>query len=343
MIWLTWRQARAQLVTVSVLVLAVTITLAVTGPRLADLSGTANLYDLLTGSDRLQFYGGLAVLAAIPALLGAFWGAPLVARELESGTYRLVWNQTVTRTRWLAVKLVGATLATVVAVGVLTLAITWWAAPLDGTLGSTRGSLPSRLTPISFAMRGVVPVGYAVFALVLGVAVGLVLRRTVPAMAVTLAIYVLVQIAVPLWVRPHLIPPLSATIVLSQSTLDGIAASPGAPLRITAHTENRDDWILTNTTIDAQGRTTSLPTWFTACLPDPSPAGSGKAQQAAPATFGGLESCLTRLAAQGYRQWVAYQPPSRFWPLQWVETGLYLGLAGLLGGACFWWTRRRLS
>jgi len=41
---------------------------------------------------------------ATPALLGIFWGAPLIARELETGTCRLAWNQSVTRTRWLTVK-----------------------------------------------------------------------------------------------------------------------------------------------------------------------------------------------------------------------------------------------
>jgi len=47
---------------------------------------------------------GLVVLV-VPALIGVFWGAPLIARELETGTFRLAWTQSVTRTRWLAVKL----------------------------------------------------------------------------------------------------------------------------------------------------------------------------------------------------------------------------------------------
>ena len=41
-------------------------------------------------------------------------------------------------------------------------------------------------------------------------------------MALTLAIYVFVQIAVPLWVRPHLVPPTTTTMVISRATLDGI-------------------------------------------------------------------------------------------------------------------------
>ncbi len=224
MIWLTWRQCRTQFIAVFGLVAAACVWLAITGPSLARLAHrNEDVYDVLTSNDRLLFNGGIAVLAVAPAVIGIFWGAPLVARELETGTYRLAWNQSVTRSRWLAVKLGFSVLATAVAVGILTTAITWWAHPIDGARGSQHGSLASRLTPISFAMRGIVPVGYAVFALLLGTLIGLILRRSVPAMALTLAIYVIVQIAVPLWVRPHLVPPTTTLMVISPATLDGIS------------------------------------------------------------------------------------------------------------------------
>src|SRR4051812_7774845 len=141
MTWFTWRQTRVQLATVYALVVAASVTLAVTGHRLAHLaSTTTNFYDLLTGRDRFQFYAGIYVLATAPALIGAFWGAPLVARELESGTYRVAWTQSVTRTRWLATKLGITALATAVAVGALSLAVTWWAKPLDGSQSDRHGS-----------------------------------------------------------------------------------------------------------------------------------------------------------------------------------------------------------
>ena len=63
-----------------------------------------DVFDHLTGTDTALFYAGIAVLAVVPPLIGAFWGAPVVARELETGTYRLVWNQSVTRSTWLAAK-----------------------------------------------------------------------------------------------------------------------------------------------------------------------------------------------------------------------------------------------
>jgi hypothetical protein len=340
-IWLTWRQCRTQFLAVYGLVAAACVWLALTGPALARLARENNdVYDLLTSNDRLLFNGGIAVLAVAPAVIGIFWGAPLVARELETGTYRLAWNQSVTRGRWLAAKLGFSVLATAVAVGILTTAITWWAHPLDGATGSQHGSLASRLTPISFAMRGIVPVGYAVFALLLGTLIGLILRRSVVAMALTLAIYVFVQISVPLWIRPHLIPPTTTTTTISHATLDGISLDGSGTLTITTHAA-QGDWILTNQTIDARGRATALPSWFGTCLPLP-PSPGQPANKAAPQNQS-LDACLARLTDEGYRQRLVYQPHNHFWRLQWAETGLYLAASGLLAGLSFWWTRRRLS
>jgi hypothetical protein len=344
MIWLTWRQFRVQLAAVGALVAVACVWLAVTGPHLADLARhNDDVYDLLTSNDRLLFNGGIAVLAVAPALIGIFWGAPLVARELETGTYRLAWNQSVTRGRWLATKLGLSVLATAVAVGILTTAVTWWAHPLDGVQGNQRGQLASRMTPIAFAMRGVVPVGYAVFAVVLGTFIGLVLRRAVAAMALTLAVYVFIQIAVPLWVRPHLVPPSTTTTSISENTLDGIGADGAGPFRITTRTGDPRDWILTNQTIDADGRAVELPAWFADCLPPPPGAGDTGGKTEVHTAPGSLAACLSRLTDEGYRQRLVYQPNSHFWRLQWAETGLYLAASGLLAGLSFWWVRRRLS
>jgi ABC-type transport system involved in multi-copper enzyme maturation permease subunit len=342
-IWLTWRQCRTQFIAVFGLVAAACVWLATTGPSLAHLAHrNENVYDVLTSNDRLLFNGGIAVLAVAPAVIGIFWGAPLVARELETGTYRLAWNQSVTRSRWLAVKLGFSVLATAVAVGILTTAITWWAHPIDGARGSQHGSLASRLTPISFAMRGIVPVGYAVFALLLGTLIGLILRRSVPAMALTLAIYVIVQIAVPLWVRPHLVPPTTTLMVISPATLDGISTDGSGTNTITTHT-NPGDWILTDQTVDAQGRAAALPSWFSGCLPSPPSAGQSVDTVKVAASHRSLGACLGRLTDEGYRQHLVYQPHNHFWRLQWAETGVYLIASALLAGLSVWWTRRRLS
>ena len=340
MTWLTWRQLRLPVAVVYALVAGACVWLALTGPELARLARTTDdLLGALTSTDRLLFNGGIAVLALAPALLGVFWGAPLVARELETGTYRLAWNQSVTRGRWLATKLVGSVAATAFAVGILSTAITWWAKPLDGIQGHQQGSLAPRLTPISFAMRGVVPVGYAVFAVLLGTVVGLVVRRSIPAMAVTLALYAVLQVVMPLWVRPHLVPPTSTYAVISSDTLDGIGSTGSGPFRITTRTGDPQAWVLTNQTVDADHRAVELPAWFADCLPPPPGDGTGGDTQVTPGP-GTMNACFTRLTSEGYRQHLVWHPRDHFWPLQWAETGLYLVASAGLAGLCVWRTRR---
>lgn len=341
MIWLTYRQFRAQAAVALAAVVAVAATLAATASRVADLARLHNdLLDAVTRTDRRLFYAGIVVLAVVPALLGGFWGAPMVARELESGTYRLVWNQSVTRTRWLATKLLVTCTSAAVVAGALSLVITWWANPLDGARGSQRGALPSRLTPISFAMRGVVPVAYAVFAVVLGVAVGLVLRRALPAVAVTLALIVAVQVAVPQLVRPHLLAPTQVEVAFSRTTLDGIEGDARGRVRsVSVRTNGPGDWVLSQQLVDTSGRRVALPAWFAQCLPPPGPPSRATVVRGKD----DLSACLTRLTAEGYRERVRYFRADRFWSLQWAESGLFALLSAGLVAFCFWWTRKRLA
>lgn len=66
------------------------------------------------------------LLLALPALIGVFVGAPLIARELESGTHTLVWTQSVSRTRWLAVRLALPLAAVLIGTSILAALYTWW-------------------------------------------------------------------------------------------------------------------------------------------------------------------------------------------------------------------------
>jgi len=343
MIWLTWRQFRVQALAAVLGLTAVAAAAALTGPRLARLARSGrNVFDLSTGGERTLFLAGVVAVAVVPALVGAFWGAPLIARELEAGTHRLAWNQSVTRSRWLAVKLGVTALAAALAAGLTSLAVTWWSGPLDGASSTGHGGMPQRLTPVTFAMRGVVPVGYAVLAVVLGATLGAVLRRTLPAMAVTLAVYAALQIAVPLWVRPHLAAPVTATIVPARGTLDGISSDEsGRQVTLSVHTPDPRDWILSDRTVDPAGRPAGLPASFVACLPPPGGPVSTSGQAQAPAS--GPEECLGRLAGTGYRQQVVYQPGDRFWRLQWTELALYLAASGVVAALCFHWVRRRVT
>ena len=64
-----------------------------------------------------------------------FVGAPLVARELESGTFRFAWTQGRSRVQWIVIKLV--LLAVVLTAFALAFSalFTWWYRPFDAISG----------------------------------------------------------------------------------------------------------------------------------------------------------------------------------------------------------------
>ncbi|MEV4896074.1 ABC transporter permease [Nonomuraea sp. NPDC055795] len=354
MIWLTWRQFRGAAAMMGAALLVLAAVLAVTGPGLAaeysagitactaERGGCARFFDRFFQEYQTPFVLVTAIGVVLPALAGLFWGAPLITRELEAGTHLLVWNQSITRARWLAVKLTVIGLAAVAAAGLGSLAVTWWSGPLD------RSAAPgfALMDPLVFGARGIVPMGYAAFAFVLGVTVGMLMRRTLSAMAVTLAVFAALQFVVPLLARPHLQPPVTSAFQLSQENVDVFGlprdgTSPRVALdnAIPGHT---GAWVLSSRLVDPAGRPmisddagTLIPVSVTSgpCAP-PSMAAPGE---------GGMDGCLAEVNRLGYRQQATYHPFARFWTFQAIETGAYALLTLGLAGFCFWWIRRRLS
>ncbi|MBD3142138.1 ABC transporter permease [Microbispora bryophytorum] len=353
MIWLTWRQFRVAAAATAAALVVLAVALALTGPGLASGYSAgitactrdgdcARFFDRFFDDYQAPFQAVTVVVLILPALLGLFWGAPLVSRELEAGTHLLVWSQSITRTRWLTVKLTVVGGAAVAAAGVCSLVVTWWSTPLD------RSAAPgfTLMDPLVFGARGIVPMAYAAFAFVLGVTVGMLVRRTVPAMAVTLAVFAAVQIVMPLAVRPHLLPAVSASFELGPENVDSFnklsdqefpqvildAAIPG-------HT---GAWVLSSRLTDPSGRvgggdgapvTVRVSTTSGPCAPSQQAQNPGR----------GFDGCIAEINRLGYRQRATYQPFERFWPFQWIETGIYVLLTAGLAGLCFRWIRRRLS
>src|ERR1019366_6901946 len=139
---------------------------------------------------------GLAV--AMPPLLGLVLGAPLVAREIEQGTNRLAWTQSITRTRWLLVKLSVGALFCCAVVGAIAPLLQWWTGAVH------RGA---RIQPGNFDISGFVDVAYVLFAFMLGAALGALVRRTGWAFALGIPVYGLVRLVVRNDIRPTLISP----------------------------------------------------------------------------------------------------------------------------------------
>jgi hypothetical protein len=344
MIWLSWRQLRIPVLTVYPVLAVIAILLAITGPHLADLLHDygRDFFTQLgfeTFDRRLYLVAHVAVYA-LPAVIGAFWGAPMVARELEAGTHRLVWNQSLTRTQWLAAKLAGALGAAVLA-ALISFAVMWWSRPIDTAInkgygGDGGGFGSGRLSGEIFGASGVVPIGYTVLALVLGVTIGLVLRRTMPAIAVTLIAVVAIQVAVPIWIAPHLLAPKTTDTTITSENVRNLSKNGrrGPIADIGIQFDQPGAWIVSNRTVDSSGKPVSpLPDWTGQCEPEPP----------GPSVGGPWDACLQRLASEGYRQEVSYQPASRYWTLQWLTTAGLLGLSVLLTGFSFWWLRRRVT
>ncbi|MFC8825518.1 ABC transporter permease [Streptomyces sp. NPDC057137] len=344
MIWLTWRQYRAQTLVALAALAVIAILLVVTGLQIRDAYDSTvascrtdceSARDALVGEYQTLSYFVTGLLIAVPGIIGGFWGAPLIARELETGTHRLVWNQSITRGRWLMVKLGAVGLVSVAVTGLLSLLVTWWASPID------RINL-DRFTPLLFGGRTIVPLAYAAFAFTLGACAGLLIRRTVPAMAATLVVFTAVQILVPFAIRPHLMSPERAQVALNSLAMeyvdaDGERSAPtdgwqgqqihlsgsGAGTRLTVGVSKPGDWVVSgvNPVLNAAGEEVH-----------------------------GTEGCATPkvdpfdcFATSDLHVNADYQPADRYWTFQWIETGIFLALSGLLAGFCAWWLRRRLA
>lgn len=324
MTWLAWRQFRTQALAALVVVVAVATGYGATGVQLHDLAKASGYPACITvgrchafisavqASGRYQFLysAGTVLVYGAPALIGIFWGAPLVARELESGSFRLLWTQSISRTRWLTVKLVLIGVAAMITAELLTLVVTWWCAPIDAVGGIGMGAY--RFSPLQFGARGIVPLGYAAFAVSLGVAVGLVVRRTLPAMAVTFAVFLAVQVVVPIWIRPHLAAPVVRSVSITGRPMNIQISDPGQML-VMSTDPPLGAWTLSEVNRDATGHLISLRA-TDACL------------QESP------DACTEYVLKLHLTEELSYQPANRYWPFQIYETGIFLALSLALAG-----------
>ncbi|WP_086850543.1 ABC transporter permease [Amycolatopsis kentuckyensis] len=228
MIWLVWRQHRRQALFTLAALAALAAVMVPTGLSMhakydslglgacRAVLGSASMItqtDAVSRCENLghefqQEFGGMVFIAilfvVLPVLVGVFFGAPLVAREIEQGTHRLVWTQGVTRLQWALAKfgLVGAMTA-VLSVG-YALGVSWWFQPL--VTAST-----GRLNYLSFDVQGIVPIAYTLFALALGVFAGTYWRKVLPAMGIALVGFAAVRVAIEVLARPRYLPAENVT------------------------------------------------------------------------------------------------------------------------------------
>jgi hypothetical protein len=322
MTWLVWRQHRNQAYIAAAALAAIAVVFLVTGRQLASQyrsaltacaasHSCANLASTLTLRTPAAVSVLVTLTVVVPCLLGVFWGGPLVAREFETGTNQFAWMQGISRRRWLTAQVGWLLLAAAAWGGAVSGLVTWWSSPANALN-------QQNFQPAQFDIQGIVPVGYAVFAVALGIAAGTLVRRTLPAMAITLVVFTLVRLLVSEDFRSHYLTPITKTFsflqhphsivptgsywLVSSGLVGPSGAVPGG-----AHNSGPS--------LDFAGVQVTLSEMPAAC------------RTVAFTSPGKLGPCL---AARGYHAFLTYQPADRYWAFQGIETGIFVFLAAAL-------------
>jgi hypothetical protein len=323
MAWVTWRQHRFVLVGVAALLGALAVCLWLIGLQLHHAYAAAAAcqpvnspicQDLFGSFDVMDgFLANGLILQAVPVLIGAFVGAPVLSREFEAGTFRYAWTLGFGRRRWTLAKLVPLAIAMTAVAGLFGLLLSWYYRPYFAA------SNPTPQTPFFpglFDLCGVAFAAWTLSAFAIGALAGTLIRRVVPAIGATLAAYAGLAFAAGGFLRPHYLTPLltsnpdvpgSAWIVSQWWTKDGRFAFAGRP-------------------------SMDLLTQFCSSVP----VVPGKSKPS-------VETFAQCLGQHGYTEWTNYQPASRFWPFQWIEGGWLLALSLLLIAVTVWLVGRRAA
>jgi hypothetical protein len=326
MAWVIWRQHRLALCGVAALLGALALCLWIVGLHVhhAYAEATAcrptgsfaceGLIGRFDGIDNVLSNG--YVLQAVPALIGAFVGAPVLARELETGTFRYAWTQGFGPWRWTLAKLVALAVVVAAAAGVLSVLLSWYYEPFfhpyfaGGPISLTTESSP--LARGLFDLRGVAFAAWTLVAFAIGGLAGMLIRRVIPAILATLVAYAGLAFATGAYLRQHYLP------ALLTSRLNVPASA----------------WIVSQRWTTTAGRPVSLSV-LSRVLQAGGPAIAGKG--GVPQSLGSWQY----LAQHGYTRWTTYQPAGRFWTFQWIEGGWLLALSVLLLATTVWLVRRR--
>ncbi len=344
MIWLAWRQHRVSLLAGLGALVVLGAFLVVTGlgtradfVRLGlDQCGVpTHMACAETSAQFLAQHTSYRFLAPLflllPSLVGVFWGAPLVARELEQGTHRLVWTQSISRTRWLLAKTAFLALAVVLAGGFVSWLVSWWISPI-------MDADPQWFDPGLFDLMGIVPIAYALAALAIGIAAGTLTRKVIPAIGLTLVLFLALRVGIGLGARPNFMEPIHATFAFP-TTDQPTRTEPLIP----------EGWKLTLQTLDVDGRFIGdgvgiEPQGLQADCPEaelrpPSAVGSERAKVDS-AARSSIDACAEKF---GFHVVAVYQPQDRYWRFQLTEAAIYVVVSGLLLGGSTWWIRHRIT
>ena len=336
--WVIWRQHRTALIWLAVLVAALGAGILVAGIAMHRLYAAEIAHGCLgrsawssvcrplqtpfaIGWPLTYAYYVVAVMEAVPVIIGVFIGAPLLAREYTAGTVRFTWTQAIGRTRWAVATLVltGAAVAAVAAV--LGLITQWSVQPLAA---QTTSFPADRWEPGFFDSTVLTAATAALLAFMIGVLLGALIRRVVYAMAVTGVCAIMAAFSTYHWLDhwllgqgtrlardpvfaglPHDSFPTSGVIGIHEAVSRSVPGPAGA-------------WL--------------DQAWFT---------GAGGHRLGGAAANQLSFTSPARLTRLHDTFWVTYQPGSRYWVLQLILAGGTLVAALLLAAAAIALIRHR--
>ena len=326
MAWVTWRQHRMALAGVAALLGAGAVYLLIMGLAIhhsyaavtACHPASSGACGNLLGNFLTAYWTGAqitsVVLQLVPVLIGAFVGAPVLARELETGTFRFIWTQGFGRARWAAVKLTLLAVAVTACAEAFSLLYSWYIRPFlaAGQQSSLAGEI--------FDLKGVAFAAWTLAAFAIGALAGMLIRRVVPAIVATLAVYAGMAFTTTLYLRQHYLAPL-VTNAPGGPPGNGAQSLPVSQWYTGANGKPVGQNVITHVLQGYQPLTTRISPTTSQTNVDP--------QQ--------------YLAQHGYTLWMSYQPASRFWPFQWIEGGWLLALSLILIAVTIWLVRRRAA
>jgi hypothetical protein len=333
--WVSWRQRRGALTTAAIVLAAFSLYLLIMGLRIRSAyAGVASCHPVSSmrcnsllisfANSYYQDFGATIVhdlgdppfisglLLLVPVVLGVFAGAPLLARELESGTFRFAWTQGCGRLRWALAELALPAIALTAASWAFTALYSWYMRPFTAVTPLGFGKNAMQLT--EFPLHGVAFAAWTLTAFAIGAFAGVTIRRTVPAVAAAMAAWAGLALVTAVFLRPnyqaplrtaggapHMSPPqLNGAWVLSSWT-----TGPGGG-QVNQATVNS----LVPASVQNSPQPNVLPDW---------------------------------MAQHHYTQWWSYQPLSRYGHFQLIEGGWLLALSVALIAATVWMVRRRTS
>jgi hypothetical protein len=325
--WVSWRQGRLALIGVAVFLGALALYLLFMGLKMHGLYATvascrpvnsaacSDAQTLFQNTYYITAEVTAALLQAVPVLVGVFVGAPILARELDTGTSRFAWTQGAGRIRWTVARLALPAVTVTAATAAFSQLFEWFYRPFFVS------GMDSRLAPQFFDLTGVALAAWTLAAFAIGAAAGALIRRVVPAMAAAMAAWAGLLAVTLLYLRRHYLAPL-------------LDKGVGAPSR-----GNNPAWIMSQSWTGPNGQ----PVGYRSIVGLLQQAPTGPPHKIGPSTYRIAVDPFQWLFQRGYTEWTSYQPASRFWTFQFIEGGWLLVLSLLLIAATIRLVRRRAA